>query len=294
MTMTERHAGRGLLPAAAVAMCGAMWGLFWLPLRLIEAQGVGGGWVSLIFNALGVLSALPWLLRRSAWTGFGDQMITGMLLGTAFSLYTVSLVMTDVIHAILLFYMTPVWSMLGGWLLFRERLTGSRILALVLGFAGLAAVLGTKGGLPLPRNAGDGVALISGMFWAAGTMRSFRRPSDRIALPVFSFSLGGLIAAAIILAIAALLASDLSTVGPLAEKLPWIILFGLVFFVPPNFLVLWAAQRIDSARVGILLMTEVLFGTLSAAMLSGEPLSLSVAVGTALIIAAALIEVFRR
>ena len=38
--------------------------------------------------------------------------------------------------------------------------------------------------------------------------------------------------------------------------LPWIMLLGLIIFVPPNFLVLWAAQRIDSARVGILLMTE--------------------------------------
>ena len=32
---------------------------------------------------------------------------------------------------------------------------------------------------------------------------------------------------------------------------------ALIFFVPPNFLILWAAQRIDSGRVGILLMTEV-------------------------------------
>ena len=29
--------------------------------------------------------------------------------------------MTDVIHAILLFYLTPVWSTLAGWLLLGER-----------------------------------------------------------------------------------------------------------------------------------------------------------------------------
>jgi drug/metabolite transporter (DMT)-like permease len=292
--MTDGHANRHLLPAAAVAVCGAMWGLFWLPLRLIEAEGVGGGWISLIFNALGMLSALPWLLRRSAWHGFGDQMVNGMLLGTAFSLYTVSLVMTDVIHAILLFYMTPVWSTLGGWLLFRERLTGSRMLALVMGFAGLAAVLGVSGGLPLPRNMGDGLALISGMFWAAGTMRSFRRPAEGIALPVFSFSLGGFISATVILLVAALLSFHLAAGQNLLPMMPWIILFGLAFYVPPNFLVLWAAQRIDSARVGILLMTEVLFGTLSAAILSGEAFGVSIGIGTALIVSAALIEVFRR
>lgn len=294
MTAHQSQANRKFLPAAAVALCGAMWGIFWLPLRTIEAEGVGGGWISLIFNGLGLLSALPWLMRRNAWAGFSDQMINGLLLGTAFSLYTVSLVMTDVIHAILLFYMTPVWSTLAGWLLFRERLDLGRVLAIVMGLGGLWAVLGVSGGLPLPRNAGDGVALVSGMFWAAGTMRSFRRPSDRIALPVFTFSLGGVISSAIILAGAAAIGAHLAQVGDLLAMLPWIVLFGLVFFVPPNFLVLWAAQRIDPARVGILLMTEALFGTLSAALLSGEPFGLSTAIGTALIVSAGLIEVFRR
>ena len=41
-----------LLPALAVALCGAMWGGFWYPLRWFDTQGVGGGWVSFIFNAV--------------------------------------------------------------------------------------------------------------------------------------------------------------------------------------------------------------------------------------------------
>ncbi len=99
-----------------------MWGVFWLPLRWFDSEGVGGAWVSLIFNAMALASALPWLLRREAWRGFVDQLVNGLLLGTAFSLYTVSLVMTDVIHAILLFYLTPVWSTIAGWLIFGERM----------------------------------------------------------------------------------------------------------------------------------------------------------------------------
>lgn len=283
-----------LLPALAVTLCGAMWGLFWLPLHWISAQGVGGAWVALFFNAVTMLCALPWLLKRDAWTGFSDQSVNGLLLGTAFSLYTVSLVMTDVIHAILLFYLTPVWSTLAGWLLFRERLTGSRLLAMALGFAGLAAVLGVKDGIPLPRNWGDVLALLSGMCWAAGTLRSFHHPTQRIAQPVFGFALGGLLASTVILMVAARLALPLAAPGQLLAMLPWIVFWGLVIFVPPNFLVLWAAQRIDSARVGILLMTEVLFGTISAGLLSGQPFGLAEACGTALIVSAGLIEVLRR
>ena len=261
-----------LLPSLAVAVCGAIWGVFWVPLHWFASQGVGGAWVALIFNAMAMLSALPWLLRRDVWAGAADQALTGLLLGTAFSLYTVSLVLTDVVHAILLFYLTPVWSTLAGRVFLRQRLSPSRILAMAMGFAGLAAVLGVKD----------------------GTLRSFHRPTLKVAMPVFSFAAGGFLSSAVILGAAAALSLPLAEPGHMRDMLPWIMLLGLIIFVPPNFLVLWAAQRIDSARVGILLMTEVLFGTISAGLLSGQPFTLAEGVGTALIVSAGLSAVLRR
>lgn len=283
-----------LLPAIAVALCGAMWGGFWFPLRWFDGQGVGGGWVSLMFNAVAAASPLPWLMHRKAWEGFASQALTGLFLGSAFSLYTVSLVMTDVIHAILLFYLTPVWSTLVGWLFLGERMKLSRIIAMALGFLGMGCILGLNNGLPLPRNAGDWVALISGMLWAAGTLRSFAMPSPGIALPVFTFSIGGLVSSAIILAFGAGLAMPLASIGNLVHALPWIILLALIIFVPPNFLVLWAAQRMNPGRVGILLMTEVLVGSISAALFSGEAFGMIELAGTVLIVCAGLIEVLGR
>ncbi len=285
---------RYVLPAIAVALCGSMWGVFWIPLRWLDGQGVGGGWVSLIFNAVAVLSPLPWLLKRGAWTGIGNQALTGLLLGSAFSLYTVSLVMTDVIHAILLFYLTPVWSTLAGWLFLGQRLSRSRIAAIVLGLSGMACILGVTGGLPLPRNSGDWVALLSGMCWSAGTLRSYARPEPGIALPVFAFATGGLVCSALILAIAAGLSMPLANFGDLVHALPLVILLALITFVPPSFLILWAAQRIDPGRVGILLMTEVLVGSISAAAYSGDPFGTFELLGTTLIVLAGLTEVLGR
>ena len=71
-------------------------------------------------------------------------------------------------------------------------------------------------------------------------------------------------------------------------------LAALVFFVPPNFLVLWAAQRLDPGRVGLLLTTEVLVGALSAGFLSGQPIGLPEIAGTAFIVTAGLVEVLGR
>ncbi len=296
MTSTD-HANtpqRHLLPAIAVASCGAIWGIFWLPVHWFGEHGVGAGWVSIVFNITAALASLPWLLNRRAWNGGRGQLFTGLLLGCAFSLYTVSLVMTDVIHAILLFYLTPVWSTIAGRVLFGERLGPMRILSIILGFIGLAFILGVDDGVPLPRNGGDWLALISGMCWSAGTMRSYRVPSEGIALPAFSFALGGFTSAVVIIFIAMATGHMLAQTGDIQPMLPLIVGVALVIFVPPNLLVLWAAQRTDAGKVGILLMTEVLVGSISAALLSGDPFGASEALGTALIVGAGLLEVTRR
>lgn len=288
--LTQTH----LLASIAVALCGSIWGVFWLPLRWLDAQGVGGGWTALVFNLVSLLAPLPFLLRRAQWAGFVRHAPSGLLLGTAFSLYTVSLVMTDVLHAILLFYLTPVWSTLAARILFGARLTVSRVIAILLGLLGMATLLGATDGLPMPRNAGDWVALISGILWAAGTMHSFARPATGAALPVFTFSLGGVISSALVIVIGMQMGMPLAAYGALVPSLPWIILAALIFFVPPNFLILWAAQRLDPGRIGILLTTEVMVGAVSAALLSGEAFGTPEFLGTAFIISAGLVEVLGR
>mgnify|MGYP006994849489 CR=1 FL=1 len=55
---------------------------------------------------------------------------------------------------------------------------------------------------------------------------------------------------------------------------------------------MWATLRLDPARVGILLMTEVVFGAVTAAILAGESLSTSEMVGGALVILCGLLEVW--
>lgn len=284
-----------MLPAIAVALCGAVWGAFWFPLRWFDELGIGGGWVAFIFNAVAVLAPLPWLMRRSAWVGSNPgQFFTGLLLGTAFSLYTVSLVMTDVIHAILLFYLTPVWSTLAGLIFLKQRMTLPRSAAMALGFGGIISILGIGDGLPLPRNIGDWMALVSGMLWAAGSVLSYIRPSPRIAVPVLAFSIGGLVSSGVLLAIASAMSLPMAAASNIGQALPWIIVLALVIFVPPNFLVLWAARKIDPGRIGILLMTEVLVGAITAALFSGEPFGSGEMLGTAMIVSAGLIEVLGR
>lgn len=55
---------------------------------------------------------------------------------------------------------------------------------------------------------------------------------------------------------------------------------------------MWAAVRLDPARLGILLMSEVAIGAATAAMFAGEGLSSSEVTGGALVILSGLLEVW--
>ena len=113
-------------------------------------------------------------------------------------LYSISIVLTEVVTAILLFYLSPVWATVLGRLLLAERFTGARVAALALGIGGLWVVLGGESGVPLPRNAGDWCALAAGIAWAFGTLRVHQDTAIPSVAHVTSMFVGGTVFIAIV------------------------------------------------------------------------------------------------
>jgi len=153
-----------LLPSIAIAIGAGFWGLYWIPIRSIEQAGVHAFWTGpVIFGASSLLFVPLALARiRNFIAHWRSIVIPGLLTGFAFALYIASLNLTDVVRAILLFYMSPLWSTLLGILVLKERLTTNRVVALLLAFCGLYIVLVIDSGLPVPRNSGDWFALYPG------------------------------------------------------------------------------------------------------------------------------------
>jgi len=131
------HPIRGdLIPSIAIAVGAAFWGLYWIPIHGIEQAGVHAFWTGpVIFGASSLLFIPIILLRMHIFIAhWRSILIPGLLTGFAFALYIASLNLTDVVRAILLFYMSPLWSTLLGILVLKERLTTNRVVALLLAF----------------------------------------------------------------------------------------------------------------------------------------------------------------
>ncbi len=283
-----------LLPSVVVALIGVSWGVFWLPMRLLDKIGLGGAWASLAVFATALVLLLPVIIvrRRRLVAGGTSLLVTGMITGAAFALYATALVLTEIVYTILLFYLTPVWSTLLGRILLGEKITRGRLLALILGIAGLFVILGFDRGLPLPRNIGDWMALLSGIAWAYGSLRVYRSESASAWETTSAFFAGGLLVTLVAVLI------PIGVTAPSSESLvaatPWLFLLVGAYLVPSMLLLLWAASRLSPGRVGLLLMGEVVVGVISAALLTDEPFGGRELIGTILIVSAGVIEVMQR
>jgi len=282
-----------LLPSILLVVAAAGWGLFWLPLREFEAAGLSPGWASAVQFVMPVVALSPVALLfaiQGKPVGL-SRWQTAIFTGGAWALYADSLLLTEVARALILFYVTPVWStMLEMWLM-KRRLTTARVLAIVLGLAGLYVILGGDGSFPLPRNAGDWMALLSGMSWAFGSTRIRMAPDATLFENTFSFFASG---AVVTVALAFLPIEAMGAPPTRAEImtfLPWILLVTFGFLIPAMLMQLYGTKLVDPARVGILFQIEAVVGIGSAAALTSEPFGWQEAIGSILVIAAAFTEV---
>ncbi len=294
MTARVERSGRpDFLPSFFAVLAAGIWGLFWLPLREMEAAGIAGVWATLGFFVLPLLVMLPvvpWRLAPLRAGGFGIW-FTGLLTGAAFVFYAMSLLHTEVVRALLLFYLTPVWSTLLGCLLLGERLTLGRVLAIVMGLSGLLVILGLESGVPLPRNAGDWLGLTAGVIWAYASLRVHQAKTVAAVEQCLVYLVGGSLCCGLFLAVPLQGAWMVPESAAVLAVLPWLVPLTALLVVPSMLVVFWGARRLSPGRLGILFMAEVLVGVTSAALLTEEPFGTREILGTLLIGGAGVVEV---
>ena len=280
------------LAKLACAYSGVVWGLFWIPFRALDGAGITGAWATALFDVVPAVLFLPVLVWRwrAILAGGPGLLLTGLVTGTAVVLYADGLVYTEVIRAMLLYYLTPVWSTILARIFLHEPITPLRWLAIALGIAGMLVIFGIDIGAPLPRNVGDWRALAGGFVWAIAAVR-MRGDSQSHALEFTSlhFLLGAPVAVLIALLplAGALEPPDATTT---AAVLPWLVPVLLVVVVPGSFAAMWGASNLNPGIVGLLFMTEISVGTATAAIWAGEPFGLREILGIVLITSAGVAE----
>lgn len=277
-----------LIASGLVVGVGILWGLYWLPVRMLDDQGLSGAWGTLALAGAAACLLAPVVALRRRRIERSDLVAIGAVAlgGAAFALYSIGFVYGRVAIIILLFYLTPVWSTLIARVFMGWQTPPMRLVAIVIGLAGLGVMLGAQGQAPIPRNTGEWMALASGILWAVSNTGIRSRSRLEPAEAAFWFSTGASLTALIL---APLLAPWPAQADP---SLGVILAAGALFWGLSIAGLLWAARHLDPARVGILLMSEIVIGILSAAVIAGETLTPLEIAGGALVLASGLVELW--
>lgn len=277
----------------AVFATGTFWGLYWIPVRQIAELGLDGAWgvFAIVTAALILLAPFGWRGRAGLRAAPPLALASIALCGLAFMLYSVGLNYGRVAIVVILFFLTPVWSTLLGRYLIGWTVTVRRLLVLLLGIAGLLMMLGAGGTLPLPRNLGEWLGLLSGFLWALATVGIRVKATTGPFSSAFVLVAGAWIGALIVAPLLEPVPQISGLIRPWAI-LGWVMVAALCGVAAAMVAVMWAATKLDPARIGVLLMAEVFVSAISAALIAGETLSAVELLGGGLVLIAGLIEVW--
>lgn len=284
----------GSLETRAKLAClyaGAVWGVFWIPLRTLADAGLHDLWITAFFFLIPAFLLFPVLVARwrKIWRSGISFQLTVIASGLALTFYSGAIVFTDVIRALMLFYLMPIWSILLARFVLGEPITFIRIVAMAIAFCGMLIMFGLGIKFPVPQNIGDWMGLAGGVFWAITMvrMRLYEKEHASIDLTVGFFVWGLLLTLGLALILAPM---QIPTFGQIGPALPFLIFFMILLVIPGTYASLWGPKFLNPGVVGLLFMTEIVVGAVSAALLAGEPFGIRETIGVTMIACASLLE----
>ena len=279
-----------LLPSLAVAGSGLIWGVWWVPLRQLEGAGLIGNWANLAVYALAAVITAPFafVLRRRVAAQLRALIIIGLISGTSLCLWNYALLTGNIVRVTLLFYLAPVWCTALSLVVFREPVRAMRLLTIVGGLAGAAVLVGIEKGGASALSPADGMALLSSLSFACLTVYVRKVGGDVGGWEKTFFT-------TIVGAITAFIAVTLVPEGPVptlataAAAFPALLLC-MVWQVALLAAFLWGSAYLESGRVAIYLLIEVVGAVVRASLLTNDPFGWREVFGCILIVGAGLLE----
>ena len=263
------------------------WGLTWLPIKSINQMGLDGIHLVLIAFASAGLLLSPFLfVQRKSWRGsFHFLLLIALFGGLANLTFQTAMVHGDVVRVMILFYLLPVWSVLGGWYFLKEKPDWIRILAVIISLAGAMLILNVDSSTFDGLSWIDVLAISAGISFALNNI-VFRKTA--LAGKVSAMFLG-----------CAILIGSYLLLNPISVGLPdnmspiFAVLYGVFFLSLITFGTQWGVTQLEAGRAALIIVMELVAAVVSVALLTDIDLSPREIIGGLMVMTAAVIEGWR-
>jgi drug/metabolite transporter (DMT)-like permease len=265
------------------------WGIIWYPYRIMADAGVSGVASSFYTYCIAILFAGLYFARD--WRGIFKQPLSILWLcaiaGWTNLSYVLAVIDGEVMRVMLLFYLSPVWTLLLAHFWLKERTYLSGYIAIAISLVGAFIMLyePTLSSLPMPRNQAEWLALSAGIGFSLTNV--ITRKSSHLSLRAKSFAVWAGVAG---MSLCCLPFVQDSFPPPAYFTLTnWLImaLIALLLLAATLF-VQYGVTQIEATRASVLFLFELVVAAVASYYLANEAMTMLEWIGGALIIAAAV------
>jgi drug/metabolite transporter (DMT)-like permease len=192
----------------------------------------------------------------------------------------------NILRVLLLFYLSPLWTVIMGRIVLGERLSPVALISLLLAMGGALTMLwDQKIGVPWPRDNADWFALSAGFAFAMSNV--LVRKMDDISVRLKSASVwAGVVLVALVVILLLKFETPHLTVGIFSGA----VALGLCGILAMTVLVQYGVTHLPVHRSAVLALIELVAGALSQQLLTDEVVSLREWAGGVLILVGAYLS----
>ncbi len=275
-------------PVTSLLIGASMWGVIWYPMRLLEAQGLSGIWLTLTLFAVALVVSLPYTVKAFAELASSPGHAALLMLAAGWTniAFVEAVLGGNILRVLLLFYLSPLWAVILGWLILRERPSRMAVVSLAIAMSGALIMLWDERlGFPWPSSLPDWYALSSGFAFALSNV--ITRKAQQLSLSAKVLSVWG---GVVVLGVVIVLSSHIAMPAISLQTFLAAAVLGVVGILFMTTLVQHGVTHMPVHRSAVISLIELVAGAVSQQLLTDEIVTVREWVGGALIVIGAYLS----
>jgi drug/metabolite transporter (DMT)-like permease len=298
LNQTQGHARSHEFGAVFSLLFGALcWGVIWYPYRIMNEAGVPG--IAASFYTYGLVIVLMGFCFIKSWRGIFKLPMSIVALclvaGWTNIAYVLAVIDGEVMRVMLLFYLSPVWTLILAHFWLKEHTNQRGVMIILLALIGASIMLfdfssqlqGVLSYLPLPRNQAEWIALSSGIGFSLTNV--ITRKSTHLSVKTKSFAVWvGVFVMTLVMM------PFLNAPFPppsFFSVTDWFVMLLIAFMlIAATMLVQYGVTKISATRASVLFLFELVVAAIASYYLAHETMEWNEWLGGALIMLAAFLS----
>ena len=283
----QRNWGQRGHPVLSLLAGASMWGVVWYPMRLLESHGLSGPWLTLLLYLAATFGGLVLAVRQLRSLSRQPLLMIGIAISAGWTNLAFVLAILDgnIMRVLFLFYLSPAWAILLGWLVMKEQIDRWTIVILFVALSGGWLMLLQPGAaIPLPASASDWMALTSGIAFAVSNVFVNKAQATSVSIKSLTAWIG-----VTVLSLVLILMRNEPVPHLNFSLILGIVALGWLGTVVMTLLVQYGVTHMPVHRSGVILLFELVAGALSQQLLTNESLVPREWFGGVLVVVASLL-----